>query len=76
MCLIASQGLLQREKEPEVKLLDEIVKQKNVPTNQQEAFRTGFSEGFMRSQAYAQRTQGVCSSIDATVSPLVQINSD
>ncbi|XP_056869308.1 ATP-dependent zinc metalloprotease YME1L1-like isoform X1 [Takifugu flavidus] len=50
-------GLLQKEKGPEVQSLDQIVKQTNVPDNQQEAFRTGFSEGFMRSQAYTQRTQ-------------------
>ncbi|CAG05480.1 unnamed protein product, partial [Tetraodon nigroviridis] len=50
-------GLLQREKGPEVQSLDQIVKQKNVPDHQQEAFRTGFSEGFMRSQAFTQRTQ-------------------
>lgn len=54
------QGLLQREKGPEAQSLDQIVQQKNVPNNQQEAFRTGFSEGFMRSQAFTQRTQGVC----------------
>lgn len=58
-CPLPSQGLLQKEKSPEVQSLDQIVKQKNVPDNQQEAFRTGFSEGFMRSQAYTQRTQGV-----------------
>ncbi|KAL3040727.1 hypothetical protein OYC64_011680 [Pagothenia borchgrevinki] len=48
-------GLLQREKGPES--LDEVLKQKNLPENQQEAFKTGFSEGFMRSQAFTQRTQ-------------------
>lgn len=57
-CPFPSQGLLQKEKGPEVQSLEQIVKQKNVPDNQQEAFRTGFSEGFMRSQAYTQRTQG------------------
>uniref|UniRef100_A0AAQ6AIZ4 ATP-dependent zinc metalloprotease YME1L1 n=1 Tax=Amphiprion ocellaris TaxID=80972 RepID=A0AAQ6AIZ4_AMPOC len=29
----------------------------NLPENQQEAFKTGFTEGFMRSQAFTQRTQ-------------------
>ncbi|KAK5849931.1 hypothetical protein PBY51_014228 [Eleginops maclovinus] len=48
-------GLLQREKGPES--LDQVLKQKNLPENQQEAFKTGFSEGFMRSQAFTQRTQ-------------------
>lgn len=57
-----SQGLLQREKGTEVQSLDQIMKQKNLPDHQQEAFRTGFSEGFVRSQAYTQKTQGVCPS--------------
>uniref|UniRef100_A0A3B5ML01 ATP-dependent zinc metalloprotease YME1L1 n=1 Tax=Xiphophorus couchianus TaxID=32473 RepID=A0A3B5ML01_9TELE len=34
------------------------VKLKNLPENQQEAFKTGFTDGFMRSQALTQRTQG------------------
>lgn len=50
-------GLLTREKGPEVQSLDQVVKQKNVPENQQEAFKTGFTEGFMRSQAFTQKTQ-------------------
>ncbi|KAM8823546.1 ATP-dependent zinc metalloprotease YME1L1 isoform 2-T2 [Spinachia spinachia] len=50
-------GFLQREKFPEAQSLDELTKQKNVPVNQQEAFKTGFTEGFMRSQAFTQRTQ-------------------
>ncbi|XP_040022752.2 ATP-dependent zinc metalloprotease YME1L1 isoform X1 [Gasterosteus aculeatus] len=50
-------GFLQREKVPEAQSLDELTKQKNVPVNQQEAFKTGFTEGFMRSQAFTQRTQ-------------------
>ncbi|XP_034562293.1 ATP-dependent zinc metalloprotease YME1L1 isoform X2 [Notolabrus celidotus] len=50
-------GLLQREKAPEAQSLDQVTKQRNLPENQQEAFKTGFTEGFMRSQAYTQRTQ-------------------
>ncbi|KAK2859673.1 hypothetical protein Q5P01_004293 [Channa striata] len=50
-------GLLIREKGPEVHSLDEVIKQKNLPVNQQEAFKTGFTEGFMRSQALTQKTQ-------------------
>uniref|UniRef100_A0A3P9MWI9 ATP-dependent zinc metalloprotease YME1L1 n=1 Tax=Poecilia reticulata TaxID=8081 RepID=A0A3P9MWI9_POERE len=41
--------------------LDQVVKLKNLPENQQEAFKTGFTDGFMRSQALTQRTQGVWS---------------
>ncbi|XP_047424550.1 ATP-dependent zinc metalloprotease YME1L1-like isoform X3 [Mugil cephalus] len=50
-------GLLMREKAPEAHSLDQVVKQRNLPENQQEAFKTGFTEGFMRSQAFTQRTQ-------------------
>ncbi|CAJ1082652.1 ATP-dependent zinc metalloprotease YME1L1-like isoform X2 [Xyrichtys novacula] len=50
-------GLLQREKGQEAQSLDQVLKQKNLPENQQEAFKTGFTEGFMKSQAYTQRTQ-------------------
>uniref|UniRef100_A0A665X8F6 ATP-dependent zinc metalloprotease YME1L1 n=1 Tax=Echeneis naucrates TaxID=173247 RepID=A0A665X8F6_ECHNA len=50
-------GLLMKEKGPEVQSLDQVIKQKNLPENQQEAFKTGFTEGFMRSQAFTQRTQ-------------------
>uniref|UniRef100_A0A8C3B4G4 ATP-dependent zinc metalloprotease YME1L1 n=1 Tax=Cyclopterus lumpus TaxID=8103 RepID=A0A8C3B4G4_CYCLU len=45
------------EKVPEAQSLDQLTKQKNVPVNQQESFKTGFTEGFMRSQAFTQRTQ-------------------
>ncbi|XP_040921388.1 ATP-dependent zinc metalloprotease YME1L1-like isoform X2 [Toxotes jaculatrix] len=50
-------GLLLRDKGPEVQSLDQVTKQRNLPENQQEAFKTGFTEGFMRSQAFTQRTQ-------------------
>ncbi|XP_029313535.1 ATP-dependent zinc metalloprotease YME1L1-like isoform X2 [Cottoperca gobio] len=50
-------GLLQRDKGPEAQSLDQLMNQKNLPDNQQEAFKTGFSEGFMRSQAFTQKTQ-------------------
>uniref|UniRef100_A0A8D3BNY5 YME1 like 1 ATPase n=1 Tax=Scophthalmus maximus TaxID=52904 RepID=A0A8D3BNY5_SCOMX len=45
------------EKAAEAQTLDQLVKQKSLPENQQEAFKTGFTEGFMRSQAFTQRTQ-------------------
>ncbi|XP_029935339.1 ATP-dependent zinc metalloprotease YME1L1 isoform X2 [Myripristis murdjan] len=50
-------GLLLKEKGPEVQSLDQVMKQRSLPETQQEAFKTGFTEGFMRSQAYTQRTQ-------------------
>ncbi|KAM4533636.1 ATP-dependent zinc metalloprotease YME1L1-like isoform 2-T2 [Odontesthes bonariensis] len=50
-------GLLFREKGPEAQSLEQVVQQRNLPENQQEAFKTGFTDGFMRSQAFTQRTQ-------------------
>ncbi|CAB1341200.1 unnamed protein product [Coregonus sp. 'balchen'] len=42
-------GLLMRpDKAPEAESLDHMVKQKNLPGDQQDAFKTGFTEGFMR----------------------------
>lgn len=49
-------GLLAKEKGPESSV-DQVLKQKNLPENQQDAFKSGFTEGFMKSQAYTQRTQ-------------------
>lgn len=59
LLLFPLQGLLQREKGPEAQSLDQLTKQRNLPENQQEAFKTGFTEGFMKSQAFTQRTQGM-----------------
>ncbi|XP_061661177.1 ATP-dependent zinc metalloprotease YME1L1-like isoform X1 [Syngnathoides biaculeatus] len=50
-------GFLMREKVAEVQSLDQVTKSKNLPANQEEAFKSGFSEGFMRSQAFTQKTQ-------------------
>uniref|UniRef100_A0A673XIB3 ATP-dependent zinc metalloprotease YME1L1 n=1 Tax=Salmo trutta TaxID=8032 RepID=A0A673XIB3_SALTR len=53
-----SQGLLLRpDKAPEAESLDQVVKLKNLPGDQQDAFKSGFTEGFMKSQAFTQRTQ-------------------
>uniref|UniRef100_A0A3B4F5B2 ATP-dependent zinc metalloprotease YME1L1 n=1 Tax=Pundamilia nyererei TaxID=303518 RepID=A0A3B4F5B2_9CICH len=55
-------GLLLKEKGVEAQSLDQVIQQKNLPENQQEAFKTGFAEGFMRShEALTQRTQGMWS---------------
>ena len=53
-----TQGRLMREKGAEAESLDQVIKQKNLPENQQDAFKTGFTEGFMRSQAFTRKTQG------------------
>jgi len=49
-------GLLMRERGPDAQSLDQVVKQKNLPDNQQDAFKSGFTEGFMRSQAFTQKS--------------------
>lgn len=54
----ALQGLLMRDK-ADAESLDQLMKQRNLPENQQDAFKTGFTEGFMKSQALMQKTQGM-----------------
>uniref|UniRef100_A0AAR2LTD0 ATP-dependent zinc metalloprotease YME1L1 n=1 Tax=Pygocentrus nattereri TaxID=42514 RepID=A0AAR2LTD0_PYGNA len=53
-------SLLMRDK-TEAESLDQLMKQKNLPEKQQDAFKTGFTEGFMKSQVLMQRTQGMFS---------------
>ncbi|KAM9553350.1 ATP-dependent zinc metalloprotease YME1L1-like isoform 2-T2 [Salvelinus alpinus] len=48
--------LMRPDKSPEAESLDHVVKQKNLQGDQQDAFKSGFTEGFMRSQAFTQRT--------------------
>ncbi|XP_066574049.1 ATP-dependent zinc metalloprotease YME1L1 [Amia ocellicauda] len=50
-------GLLTRDKVPEVESLDKLLKNKNIPDSQHDAFKTGFAEGFLKAQALTQRTQ-------------------
>ncbi|XP_051909897.1 ATP-dependent zinc metalloprotease YME1L1-like isoform X2 [Hippocampus zosterae] len=50
-------GFLTREKTAEAQSLDQLTKSRKLPQNQEETFKLGFSEGFMRSQAFTQRTQ-------------------
>ncbi|XP_051554933.1 ATP-dependent zinc metalloprotease YME1L1-like [Myxocyprinus asiaticus] len=50
-------GLLTRDKGTEVETLDKILKNRNIPDGQHEAFKTGFAEGFLKAQALTQRTQ-------------------
>uniref|UniRef100_A0A7N8XZ28 ATP-dependent zinc metalloprotease YME1L1 n=1 Tax=Mastacembelus armatus TaxID=205130 RepID=A0A7N8XZ28_9TELE len=50
-------GFIQRVREPEAQSLDHVNNQRNLSENQSEAFKMGFTEGFMRSQAFTQRTQ-------------------
>uniref|UniRef100_A0A8C7G0A6 YME1 like 1 ATPase n=1 Tax=Oncorhynchus kisutch TaxID=8019 RepID=A0A8C7G0A6_ONCKI len=41
----------------EVETLDKLLKSKNIPDGQQDSFKTGFAEGFLKSQALTQRKQ-------------------
>lgn len=52
------QGFLTRDKGPDVETLDKLLKNKNIPDGQHDAFKTGFAEGFLKAQALTQRTQG------------------
>ncbi|KAM9308571.1 ATP-dependent zinc metalloprotease YME1L1 [Gastrophryne carolinensis] len=49
-------GLLMRDRLPDVENIDKIVKSKNIPDGQQDAFKNGFAEGFLKAQALTQRT--------------------
>lgn len=57
-CLMR-QGFLSRDK-GEVESLDSMLKNKNIPDGQQDAFKRGFAEGFLKAQVLTQRTQGKC----------------
>lgn len=50
-------GFLTRDKGLEVETLDRLLKNKNIPDGHQDAFKSGFAEGFMKAQALTQRTQ-------------------
>ncbi|XP_068427153.1 ATP-dependent zinc metalloprotease YME1L1b [Clinocottus analis] len=50
-------GFLTRDKGIEIENLDSLVKNKNVPEVQQDAFKRGFAEGFLKAQVLTQRTQ-------------------
>lgn len=51
-------GFLTRDKGVEVESLDSLLKNKNIPDGQQDSFKRGFAEGFLKAQALTQRTQG------------------
>uniref|UniRef100_A0A8C7YUJ3 ATP-dependent zinc metalloprotease YME1L1 n=1 Tax=Oryzias sinensis TaxID=183150 RepID=A0A8C7YUJ3_9TELE len=57
LSIFSRQGFLTREKGIEVESLDGLLKNKNVPDGQQDAFKRGFAEGFLKAQALTQRTQ-------------------
>uniref|UniRef100_A0A8C6WM34 ATP-dependent zinc metalloprotease YME1L1 n=1 Tax=Neogobius melanostomus TaxID=47308 RepID=A0A8C6WM34_9GOBI len=50
-------GFLTRDKGVDVESLDSLLKNKNIPDVQQDSFKRGFAEGFLKAQALTQRTQ-------------------
>uniref|UniRef100_A0A8C6WM42 ATP-dependent zinc metalloprotease YME1L1 n=1 Tax=Neogobius melanostomus TaxID=47308 RepID=A0A8C6WM42_9GOBI len=54
---ILLQGFLTRDKGVDVESLDSLLKNKNIPDVQQDSFKRGFAEGFLKAQALTQRTQ-------------------
>lgn len=52
------QGLLMRDRGQAPETLDNLLKSRNIPDAHQDAFKTGFAEGFLKAQALTQRTQG------------------
>lgn len=52
------QGFLTRDKGLYSESLDSLLKSKNIPNGEQDAFKRGFTEGFLRAQGFRQRSQG------------------
>ncbi|XP_063063032.1 ATP-dependent zinc metalloprotease YME1L1-like isoform X1 [Engraulis encrasicolus] len=50
-------GLLNKERGADMDSLEGVVRQRNVADHEQDAFKAGFTEGFMKSQSMTQRTQ-------------------
>ncbi|TSK34892.1 ATP-dependent zinc metalloprotease YME1L1 [Bagarius yarrelli] len=69
-------GLLMRHKS-DAENLDQFMKQRNLSKNQQDAFKAGFTEGFMKSQVLMQKTQvrfRTTSGLDAALDPIQMKN--
>uniref|UniRef100_A0A8D0C7U1 ATP-dependent zinc metalloprotease YME1L1 n=1 Tax=Salvator merianae TaxID=96440 RepID=A0A8D0C7U1_SALMN len=49
-------GLLLRDRGTDVESLEKLMKTKNIPEAHQDAFKTGFAEGFLKAQTLTQRT--------------------
>ncbi|XP_031439852.1 ATP-dependent zinc metalloprotease YME1L1 [Clupea harengus] len=50
-------GLLMKDKGPQIDSIDGMMKNRNLSGSDQDAFKTGFTEGFMKSISMTQRTQ-------------------
>uniref|UniRef100_A0A670J625 ATP-dependent zinc metalloprotease YME1L1 n=1 Tax=Podarcis muralis TaxID=64176 RepID=A0A670J625_PODMU len=52
-------GLLLRDRGPDVESVDKLMKTKKIPEAQQDAFKTGFAEGFLKAQSLNQRNDSI-----------------
>uniref|UniRef100_A0A8C0HHX4 ATP-dependent zinc metalloprotease YME1L1 n=1 Tax=Buteo japonicus TaxID=224669 RepID=A0A8C0HHX4_9AVES len=51
-------GFILRKRRIDVENLDTLMKTKNIPEAHQDAFKTGFAEGFLKAQVFLQKTLG------------------
>lgn len=69
---LSLQGLLMRDRGQAPETLDNLLKSRNIPDAHQDAFKTGFAEGFLKAQALTQRTQGkACCSLLRKLRPQI-----
>ncbi|KAF4788481.1 ATP-dependent zinc metalloprotease FTSH 4, mitochondrial [Turdus rufiventris] len=67
------QGFILRKRRIDVENLDTLMKTKNIPEAHQDAFKTGFAEGFLKAQVFLQKTLvrfRTSSIFDAAVDPI------
>uniref|UniRef100_A0A8D2NY19 ATP-dependent zinc metalloprotease YME1L1 n=1 Tax=Zosterops lateralis melanops TaxID=1220523 RepID=A0A8D2NY19_ZOSLA len=66
-------GFILRKRRIDVENLDALMKTKNIPEAHQDAFKTGFAEGFLKAQVFLQKTLvrfRTSSIFDAAVDPI------
>uniref|UniRef100_A0A8C3BTK3 ATP-dependent zinc metalloprotease YME1L1 n=1 Tax=Cairina moschata TaxID=8855 RepID=A0A8C3BTK3_CAIMO len=66
-------GFILRKRRIDVENLDTLMKTKNIPEAHQDAFKTGFAEGFLKAQVFLQKTLvrfRTSSIFDAAVDPI------
>ncbi|XP_027808896.1 ATP-dependent zinc metalloprotease YME1L1 isoform X3 [Marmota marmota marmota] len=70
-------GFLLRDRGSDVESLDKLMKTKNIPEAHQDAFKTGFAEGFLKAQALTQKTNvrfRTTTGLDSAVDPVQMKN--
>ncbi|EPY75542.1 ATP-dependent zinc metalloprotease YME1L1 isoform 1 [Camelus ferus] len=73
----SSEGFLLRDRGSDVESLDKLMKTKNIPEAHQDAFKTGFAEGFLKAQALTQKTNvrfRTTTGLDSAVDPVQMKN--